>query len=246
MVEIEEGHLSELRVRLREQIENLEASSARYDAGGMAEGNRLAVIVRVLVHDTPRTSSLLKQMGVKDELRWIDTNGGMNARGALMFTSLVRFQTRVLEEGMELTVSSVPQAAILERGKLIDFETWWRIFPIMVANGEQISRVDVVDILANQDGGAHVDLLKARFVRLLNAVPRPTPFTNEEGAGVEFGRPSAPDDGFVRAALRAAMRTIAEEVWLGWANQLDLLDPEKRDVFRSGRRIGPDDLPNGA
>ena|GEM_PF-6256432 len=184
-------------------------------------------------------------MGVKDELRWIDSNGGTDARGALMFISLARFRARVLEDGMELTVTSVPQADILERGRLLDFATWWRTLPVMVGNKEQISRVDIVDMLANQDGGAHVDLLKARFVKLLNAVPQAMPFSDEGGSGVAFGLPSAPDDGYVREVLRAAMRTIAEEVWLGWNNQLDLLDPEQRDIVRNGKRIGPDDLIHG-
>ncbi|BCW44715.1 hypothetical protein [Arthrobacter sp. StoSoilB5] len=245
MVEIEEEHLSELRVRLKEQIENIEVSAARYDAGGAAEGNRLAVTVRVLVHDTSRSSSLLKQMGVKDKLRWIDSNGGRDARSAIMFTSLVVFRARVLEDGMELAVIPVPQSEILERGLLLDFETWWRTAPVMVGNGEQISRADIVDMLANQDGGAHVDLLKARFVKLLKSVPQAAPFIDGEGSGIAFGLPAAPDDGFVRETLRAAMRTIAEEVWLAWNNQLDILDPGWRDRPRGGGRIGPYDLISG-
>lgn len=60
-----QDHLDNLRVRLREQIENLEVSAARYDAGGTSEGNRLAVTVRVLVHDTSRSVSLFRQMGVR-------------------------------------------------------------------------------------------------------------------------------------------------------------------------------------
>src|SRR5690625_4274738 len=88
----DENHLRELRVRLKEQITNLEVSAARYDAGWPEEANRLAVTVRVLVHDTSMSSSLLQQMNVKHQMRWIDSNGGIDVRGAVLFSSLVIFQ----------------------------------------------------------------------------------------------------------------------------------------------------------
>lgn len=245
MSDIDQEHLDSLRIRLYEQIENLEVSAARYDAGGTSEGNRLAVTVRVLVHDTSRSSSLLKQMGVKDKLAWIDSNGGFDARKAIMYSSLIMFRTTVLKEGMELSVMPIPQADILEQGRFLNFETWWKTAPVMVGNGEQISRSDIVDMLANQDGGAHVDLLKSRFVKLLQSVPQVSPVLDSEGAGIAFGLSAAPNDQFVRETLRAAMRTIAEEVWLGWNNQLDLLHPGWKDRPRGGGRIGPDDLISG-
>lgn len=238
-------HLSKLRVRLKEQIANLEVSAARYDAGWPAEANRLAVTVRVLVHDTARSKSLLKQMGVKEQMRWLDSNGGLDARKAMFFSSLMMFGTTILEDGMSLEVLPISQEQILARGRQLDFETWWKTAPVMVGNGEQITRFDIVDMLANQDGGAHVDIKKDRFVRLLRSVPQMEPFFEENDMGFSFGHSSEPNDEIAREILRAAMRTIAEEVWLGWNNQLDLLDPGWRDHPRSGGRIGPNDPISG-
>lgn len=240
-----EERIKQLRVRLREQITHLEVSAARYDAGWPEEANRLAVAVRVLVHDTSMSRSLLAQMGVKDKMRWLDSNGGMDARRAVLFSSLAVFQARMTDIGMELSVLPVEQAHILSNGRLLDFETWWRTAPVMVGGGEQIARSDIVDMLANQDGGAHVDLNKDRFRRLLGSVPQVAPFLEGEGQGIEFGLNSSPNDELARTILRAAMRTIAEEVWLGWNNQLDLLDPEWRERPRTGGRIGPSDSISG-
>jgi hypothetical protein len=238
--------LTRLRVRLKEQITHLEVSAARYDAGWPEEANRLAVTVRVLVHDTGMSKSVLTQMAVKDEMRWIDSNGGLDARNAALFSSLVVFQSTVTETGIEPTVLPVEQADILSRGLLLDFETWWKIAPVMVGSGEQITRSDVVDMLANQDGGAHVDPTKERFVRLLRSIPQAAPYIEEGEFGIGFGRPtSSSSEDMARSILRAAMRTIAEEVWLGWNNQLDLLDPGWRERPQTGGRIGPSDPISG-
>lgn len=241
----DEAHLSQLRVRLKEQITNLEVSAARYDAGWPGEANRLAVTVRVLVHDTSMSKSLLKQMGAKDSMRWIDSNGGLDARKAVMYSSLVVFRTTVVEAGMELRILPVDQADILGKGRLLDFTTWWKTAPVMVGNGERISRSDVVDMLANQDGGAHVDLRKERFVKLLRSVPQVAPFFDGDDQGVSFGLPDQTSEELARETLRAAMRTIAEEVWLAWNNQRDLLDPGWRERPHTGGRIGPNDFISG-
>ncbi|MBO3089958.1 hypothetical protein [Cellulomonas dongxiuzhuiae] len=245
MTGLDETHLSQLRVRLKEQIENLEVSAARYDAGWSGEANRLAVTVRVLVHDTSMSKSLLKQMGAKESMRWIDSNGGLDARAAAMFSSLVVFQAAVFKDRMELQILPLDQADILARGLLLDFATWWKTAPVMVGGGETISRFDVVDMLANQDGGAHVDLKKERFVKLLRSVPQVAPFFDGEDQGVSFGLPAHASEGLARETLRAAMRTIAEEVWLAWNNQLDLLDPGWRERPQTGGRIGPEDFISG-
>ncbi|TFC00521.1 hypothetical protein [Cryobacterium mannosilyticum] len=238
-------HLSRLRLRLREQITNLEVSAARYDAGWPAEANRLAVCVRVLVHDTSMSTSLLKQMAAKDQMRWIDSNGGLDARNSVAFSSLAVFRVTIAENGADLRILPVEQSEILTRGRLLAFEAWWKTLPIMTGNGERISRSDVVDMLANQDGGAHVDLEKEKFVRLLRSVPQVAPFFDGEELGMGVGIPTVADDELARTILWAAMRTIAEEVWLGWNNQLDLLDPGWRERPKTGGRIGPDDFISG-
>src|SRR5699024_8993592 len=135
-------HVAQLRLRLKEQITNIEVSSARYDAGWPAEANRLAVAVRVLVHDTKASTSLLQQLRAKNKMRWIDSNGGLDAIRAIVFSSLVIFRISATDHGPKLSVLPVEQADILGNGKLLNFETWWRTAPVMVGGGQKISRSD--------------------------------------------------------------------------------------------------------
>ena len=211
-----------LRTRLVEQIEHIEVSAARYDSGRPIEANRLAVSVRVLVHDTASSRSLYGQMGIKDSLRWLTSDHRGFGPKVVFKISLVRFRQRATEHGLELTVWPIPQEDMLNPALLLDFATWWES-PAMVAGGELIARKDIVDLLANQDGGAHVDLTKARYRRLMAAVPY-MQLGNDDGTAAAVD--SLDPEEISRLTLQAAMRTIAEELWLGYNNQLQIIDPD--------------------
>jgi hypothetical protein len=58
---------------LREQLSFMEASAAAYDRGLEGEAKRLATVLRVLLHDTPASTSVLGQLAVKDDLLFADT-----------------------------------------------------------------------------------------------------------------------------------------------------------------------------
>src|SRR5215213_9256029 len=58
---------------LREQVRFLRSSAKAYDDGDEAEERRLATAIRVLVHDTGQSHSLLGQLGLKERLHWTDT-----------------------------------------------------------------------------------------------------------------------------------------------------------------------------
>jgi hypothetical protein len=57
---------------LIEQADFLRQSAAAFNSGRFAEAKRLAVAVRILCHDTGRSHSLLGQLGLLDELRFVD------------------------------------------------------------------------------------------------------------------------------------------------------------------------------
>ncbi len=56
---------AELEAHLKEQIAFLKASAQSYDKGFLGEAKRLAVTVRVLIHDTVASPSLLRQLDLK-------------------------------------------------------------------------------------------------------------------------------------------------------------------------------------
>lgn len=53
----------ELMNHLYEQMAFLKRSAEHYDAGEFSEAKRLAATLRVLLHDTDRSVSLLSQLG---------------------------------------------------------------------------------------------------------------------------------------------------------------------------------------
>ena len=65
----------DLLAYLAEQRAFLQSSAAQYDQGFVAEAKRLAVTIRVLVHDNPGSGSvsLLEQLGLKGRLNYRDT-----------------------------------------------------------------------------------------------------------------------------------------------------------------------------
>lgn len=68
------SYRSRLELLLPEQCDYLMASAARFDEGYHHESKRLAVTLRVLVHDTRDSASLLGQLGVKDTLSYLDAD----------------------------------------------------------------------------------------------------------------------------------------------------------------------------
>ena len=55
----------ELQQHLTDILQALELSSRAFDEGYEGEAKRLAAAIRVLVHDTPNSKSLLGQLGSK-------------------------------------------------------------------------------------------------------------------------------------------------------------------------------------
>ena len=60
--------INELKKHLKEQIYFLKRSSESFDNGYESEGKRLAVTLRVLLHDSNKSTSLLSQLNKKDIL----------------------------------------------------------------------------------------------------------------------------------------------------------------------------------
>jgi hypothetical protein len=144
----------ELRARFREQYDFLLHSSSAYDAGFEGEARRLAVVLRILLHDGRSSHSLLSQLQVKDALRFEDTaihpSPTLVSKGGLVIVELT-------------TGHGVRHIAPLENlspGRIrpaVPFKWWWSLPVIEGSDGQTFSRCDLVLTMANQDGGAHVD-----------------------------------------------------------------------------------------
>lgn len=159
---------TELIELLREQLAFLEDSGRSFDAGVEAEAKRLATVIRVLVHDTGSSSSLLKQLGIKHQLRYLDT-AERPARGP----GILIEQWSVGLGGICLDADGVRFEAPLrdlsrDNFGWQSFPTWWNRVVLADKAAERFTRKDLVLFLANKEGGAHVDqdLPARRFLAL--------------------------------------------------------------------------------
>jgi hypothetical protein len=145
----------EVREQLREQYGFLTRSAAAYDAGFEGEAMRLATTLRILLHDSSSSRSLLGQLQVKDALRFEDTAMYPNPR-LIQKAGLVIIQWTTGTEVRHVA----PLADLLSPDRIhppLRFKRWWTVRVIEGSQGRSYSRRDLVLTMANQDGGAHVD-----------------------------------------------------------------------------------------
>ena len=144
--------LDDLYGHLNEQIRFLQNSCRSYDEGFHGEAKRLATVIRVLVHDTPRSKSLLGQLKCKNTI-FYDTAYDYNPNNLLAHMGLVGF--RIGPNGPEYwaPLDDGPPG----RPKVwVPFDRWWNK-TVFKKDACELTRKDVILSLADQDGGAHVD-----------------------------------------------------------------------------------------
>jgi hypothetical protein len=89
--------------KLRQQLGFLDRSAALFDQGHEDEAIRLAQLMRVLLHDTSASHSLLGQLGVKETLSYLDTSEPIDPRNLFPTMGLVEAK---VESGPQETVGS--------------------------------------------------------------------------------------------------------------------------------------------
>lgn len=144
--------LEDLQKHLEEQLHFLKSSADSYDSGYEAEAKRMAVTLRVLLHDHGENSkSLLNQLGKKDSINFYDSAlsekpGMLNMGASLVVLSPTRGDGKATA-----FFDDAPDAT----GYVVFDEYWNR--PVLYAGNKHFTRKDLVLGVADQDGGAHVD-----------------------------------------------------------------------------------------
>lgn len=206
---------------LEEQIAFLTSSSNAYDQGMHIEAKRLAVTMRVLLHDTGASRSLLGQIGVKDRLRWTCA-GSVDPEDLAPSNALTWFAFGHNGDGTAFGRHiPVREDYIRENVSWLWFDEWWQTPVIKDSHREVFSRADLIKILANKDGGAHIDELQNRVRRLahegsLGWAVATSPDPSAPAHTLEFELVSM-------NPILAAVRTIATEVIMTLESQRLLL-----------------------
>lgn len=164
------------REQLARQLSFLKRSADAYDRGDRDEAYRIAVAIRVLVHDTRRSVSVLQHLSAKNVPLLSTVMAG--PRNALFFDGM-----NLLTFGFGKIVGT-PKLDGASIRRMVSVDDWWNE-PIFAVNRVETSRKDVVLGAANQDGGAHVDhALDADYERLKEGLYTPSP-----GAAVDVPEP---------------------------------------------------------
>jgi len=203
----------ELINHLIEQLQFMELSMRSYDDGNTAEAKRLSTSIRILVHDTVKSTSLLKLLGIKDSLEYFSYLEPTDNTNTVAFVGL---SSGFTENGFTYySKTGQPQYKL-------NFDEWWNQKVIInKKNNIDFSRKQTVLAVANKDGGAHVDpSLNERYAAL----------SRENGFGWQII--SDDDDSAVvtNGPELSIVRQTAFELYLTVKNNMEILVPS-RNIF---------------
>lgn len=191
--------MQDYKAHLFEQLDFLQSSIAAYDAGKEHEAKRLSVQIRTLVHNTGRSTSLLKHLGVQEQLGWVDRGPPEPPpRAHVISFGLCVVQLR-FDTGQSSYRPAVLRPAPDRLHPPVAFEDWWRRDVLRDQQGNAFTRADLVLSLSDQDGGAHIDAA-------LNEKYRALTRENSVGFSQDGRRPLA------NSIVHASVRQIAQEL----------------------------------
>ena len=150
----------ELEKHLQEQIQFLESSASSFDNGCVSEAKRLAVVLRVLLHDTDKSKSLLGLLGRKN-IKFYDSSQKRRPDLVILLENFVLISGDKyipplddLPPSIDDLTGSTP---MISQWRMVDFDEYWNE-PILVdADKNSFSRKDLICAVSNKDGGAHID-----------------------------------------------------------------------------------------
>lgn len=139
-----------LEQHLQDQLHFLEQSADAFDKGFTAEYRRMALSIRVLVHETRSSHALLAQLGLLNT-DFIDTAREIDPDNLLSHSGLTMMLHGGVNGGFAAPLDDTPFKVSRP------FADWWAA-PVMKDGQRRIlTRKDLVLTAANQDGGGHVD-----------------------------------------------------------------------------------------
>lgn len=146
----------DFKEQLKKQLDFIRTSCKEYDAGNVNEAVRIATALRVIIHDTKRSTSILKNLNIKDSIRLLST-----AVGAIGLMNIIDIQ-------IDFEILSGCFVPKFDRAKIRNYilvEQWWEREAIFYREDikKALSRKWLVLSAANKDGGAHAAELESIY-----------------------------------------------------------------------------------
>ena len=137
---------AELKRHLAENVSFLEMSASAFDAGHVHEAKRLATTIRVIVHDTTKSHSLLGQLGIKQTMGFLDSAYPYDPENLVSHHGLVGLR---IESGATRFWAPLSEPIGPQRARFAMFPSWWNKVVIVDSLKAKFSRLDLVLALAN-------------------------------------------------------------------------------------------------
>lgn len=148
---------NQLSERFDEQKRLLELHCESYDDGEEVMALSIACAIRVFVHDTRRSTSLLTHIGKKSS-DFLSTSN--RSEGPVQLGLVRRINVGVRDgrggEAKYWPLCDERHFPSPTESSLLSFENWWTE-DVFKSQSHSLSRRDLVLFVANRDGGAHVD-----------------------------------------------------------------------------------------
>jgi len=189
---------------LSEQLQFLTSSGSAFDLGNLSEAKRIALVIRVLVHDTSNSHSLLAQLKVKDKLDWADSAPVIDRDPNIVGRSPGLTSMGLGRDGVTFLARSADGIEQSSTTRYVSFDDWWERPVLIDSKGAEFSRRGLVLALANKDGGAHIDRLNEDTFALVHS--------NSAGWVRAGGGDGTAEP--MPTPIYASVKTIAEELLL--------------------------------
>lgn len=147
---------AELTRKLEEQRHLLKVLGKSFDEGQRVVAFSLAVCIRVLVHETQASRSLLGQLNLLNQIKFVDTSAPLMPGNLLSEAGLVIMQM-TMGRGSEWVPRKVAPAHPGAVPRPVSFGHWWRTDNTKDFNGKLWNRGRMVLDVANKEGGGHID-----------------------------------------------------------------------------------------
>lgn len=132
--------------KFREQLRFLERSCQAYDQGAEDEAIRLATSLRIIFHNTTKSTSLVRHLKFGAKKMLSSSRGHENWQDYL---------------SVQINLTSAQPVRMLpllgNQFRELTIDQWWRQEPVFVHLDEKHPRRKIILSVANKDGGAHVD-----------------------------------------------------------------------------------------
>lgn len=148
----------EIILQLYNCFNSLVSDATEYDNGNFQAIRRSSAILRMLFYDSKTSHSILSQISDKKRFKILNTfiieNNIKGYFGGVLFVQLIGSPL----QPKQIYNTFVPDNLLeINPKKEILFENWWNGSVFLLGDYEKMTRKDFITIMANQDGGAHVD-----------------------------------------------------------------------------------------